>query len=210
MESQHDDVYLWKTGQHVPSNKFSTAKTWLELHPPPTPVPWSKSVWFKDRIPKHAFISWVVAWNRLHTRDRLSRWGLTVPTNCILCNLQEESRDHLFFECEFSSEMWTFFTLRTNLTLPPRFMDCLLWLQTTLRDKHVSLIIKLRFQASIYFIWRERNAQIHSSISKTAAVLIKEIQLILRARLDPLSRAPRSQSSLGSILAAWFSMFQFR
>lgn len=207
--SQHDDVYLWQTGQQAPSNIFSTTKTWLALHPHTTIVAWSKSVWFKDRIPKHAFISWVVAWNRLHTRDRLSRWGLTVPTNCILCNLQEESRDHLFFECEFSSEIWTFFTMRTNLNPPPRFMDCLLWLQTASRDKHVSLIIKLLFQASIYSIWQERNARIHSSISKPAAVLIKEIQLTLRARLDPLSRVPRSQSSPVSVLAAWFSMFHF-
>lgn len=55
-----DDTYCWKPDQQAPSNKFSAKKTWLALHPPTAPVPWCNSVWFKDRIPKHAFIAWVV------------------------------------------------------------------------------------------------------------------------------------------------------
>nr|AAC78274.1 putative reverse transcriptase [Arabidopsis thaliana] len=60
---------------------------------------WHKAVWFTNQVPKHAFISWVTAWNRLHTRDRLRSWGLIVPAECVLCNLVDETRDHLFFAC---------------------------------------------------------------------------------------------------------------
>ncbi|KAG7584142.1 hypothetical protein ISN44_As08g036240 [Arabidopsis suecica] len=67
-------------------------------------------------------------------------------------------------------------------------MDCLIWLLSASRDKNLSLIIKLIFQASIYFIWKERNLRIHSGVARHSNLIIKEIQLIVRARLDPLSR----------------------
>lgn len=97
IDCQDDDVYQWKPDHNAASNLFSSAKTWLALNPNTNPVSWHKSVWFKNRIPKHAFICWVVAWNRLHTRDRLRSWGLSIPSACVLCNTHEESRDHLFF-----------------------------------------------------------------------------------------------------------------
>ncbi|AED93817.1 RNA-directed DNA polymerase (reverse transcriptase)-related family protein [Arabidopsis thaliana] len=71
IESQHDDSYLWKADHHAPSNIFSAAKTWLALYTFAATVPWNKSVWFKGNFLKHAFISWVVTWNRLHTHDKL-------------------------------------------------------------------------------------------------------------------------------------------
>jgi hypothetical protein len=40
-------------------------------------------------------------------------------------------------------------------------------------------------------------------------LIIKEIQLIVRARLDPLSRSSRVVSQPGSsLLASWFGVFQ--
>ncbi|KAG7578747.1 Endonuclease/exonuclease/phosphatase superfamily [Arabidopsis thaliana x Arabidopsis arenosa] len=207
-ECQHDDSYLWKLDNHAPSNKFSTANTWQALHPSPISVPWHKAVWFKDRVPKHAFICWVVTWNRLHTRDRLARWGLPIPKVCVLCNDLAESRDHLFFQCRFSSDIWGFFTAAARLNPPSQFMNCLTWLLSASRDKNLSLIIKHIFQATIYFIWKERNLRIHSGVARHCNLIIKEIQLIVRARLDPLSRAQSSLQPGSSLLCSWFGLFQ--
>ncbi|KAL9817159.1 putative reverse transcriptase zinc-binding domain-containing protein [Arabidopsis thaliana] len=207
VDCEQDDVYLWKQDHHSPSNIFSAAKTWLALHPCGVPVSWHKSVWFKDRIPKHAFISWVVTWNRLHTRDRLRSWGLGIPPDCVLCNGHHESRDHLFFECSYSQAVWGHFTARMHLTPPPLFMTCLLWINSATRDKSLALIIKLLFQASIYLVWKERNLRIHSPNLTPSSVLIKEIKQILRARLDPLSRNQLHVSPGSSPLATWFRFF---
>ena len=95
--SSSDDKYLWRTGNDSPSTIFSTAKTWSSLHPPLPPVSWHSQIWFKGRIPKHAFIAWLVAWNRLATRDRMRAWGIEIPPNCLLCSGCDESRQHLFF-----------------------------------------------------------------------------------------------------------------
>ncbi|CAL9240343.1 unnamed protein product, partial [Arabidopsis halleri] len=144
-DCQDDDLYLWKVGQSIPTTNFSASQTWAALNPVGNSVPWHKSVWFKDRIPKHAFICWVVAWNRLHTRDRLRGWGLSVPASCTLCDDRDESRQHLFFDCRFSSEIWNFFTSRAQVNPPVLFEDCLLWLISPTRDKNISFILKLIF-----------------------------------------------------------------
>ena len=60
---------------------------------------WHKTIWFKEHIPRNAFISWLALRRRLPTKDRLRRWGLNVSGTCVLCNLEIETHRHLFFEC---------------------------------------------------------------------------------------------------------------
>ncbi|XP_019094856.1 PREDICTED: uncharacterized protein LOC109130093 [Camelina sativa] len=207
LHCEHEDTYLWKPDQNPPSHMFSMAKTWSALNPQGPQVPWYKSVWFKHRVPKHAFICWVVAWNRLHTRDRLRSWGLNVPVLCTLCNAHPETRNHLFFQCDFANEIWRFFTNKMGLQAPSQFIHCLQWVHTVSSNPNLVTILKLAFQASIYMIWKERNQRIHSSSSKTASVIIREIKTIIRSRLLPLSSAPYSQSPGQTLLITWFSLF---
>ena len=44
--------------------------------------------------------------NRLPTLDRLAAWGLNIARTCKLCLADMETRDHLFFGCNFSKEVW--------------------------------------------------------------------------------------------------------
>ncbi|KAE8718803.1 hypothetical protein F3Y22_tig00109987pilonHSYRG00041 [Hibiscus syriacus] len=55
---------------------------------------------------RFALVAWFALLNRLPTRDRLSNWGLDVVSSCVLCSNDMETRDHLFFGCEFSKEVW--------------------------------------------------------------------------------------------------------
>lgn len=160
--SEVEDTYLWKPGNSAASSYFSTSETWEALHPQGEPVFWHRKVWFQGRIPKHAFITWVLARNRLGTRDRLRAWGLQVPANCILCNSTEETRQHMFFDCAYSSEVWTFFCSRLRVLPPVLFEDGLRWLRNPGPDEFVKLIVKLVYQAAVYHIWKERNNRIHN------------------------------------------------
>lgn len=121
--SEVDDTYLWKPGNCVASSSFPSADTWVALHPQGEPVFWHRQVWFPGRIPKHAFITWVLARNRLGTRDRMRAWGLQVPATCILCNTTDETRQHLFFDCVYSAEVWFFFCSRLRVTPPAMFEE---------------------------------------------------------------------------------------
>ncbi|XP_010419124.1 PREDICTED: uncharacterized protein LOC104704788 [Camelina sativa] len=138
-----EDTYLWKIGDSVPSSKFSAAATWRFLNPPGPSIDWHGAVWFKGKIPRHAFIAWIAARHRLHTRDRLISWGLHVPSNCLLCNRFDESLQHIFFDCDFSQEVWSYFTSRANVTSPMVFQDVLRWMNSPARDKNVAFILLL-------------------------------------------------------------------
>lgn len=203
-----DDTYMWKVGDSRASLKFSASATWHFLNPPRVEVDWYKGIWFSGRIPKHKFIAWVAARKRLHTRDRLISWGLNVPTSCLLCNSTAESSQHLFFNCPFSSAVWSFFTSKANVSPPPLFEHCLRWIKDPSRDGNIALILKLAFQASIYTIWKERNGWLHSNISRPSCALIVDIQNIIRYRLDPLSRSQMFVPPSVSYLATWFQLFQ--
>lgn len=193
--SSSDDKYLWRTGNNFISSTFSTTKTWTTLHPPSPTVFWHSQIWFKGRIPKHAFISWLVAWNRLVTRDQMRDWGIEVSPSCLLCSVCDENRQHLFFYCDFSSEIWGYFCTRLQVTPPTDFDDCLRWLKTSSSDPNILLIVKLLFQAIVYVVWKERNVRLHSSVSRSAQSVILEVKQVVRSRLDPLSRDMRPPSS---------------
>ena len=205
--SEVDDIYMWKPGNRVASISFSTADTWEALHPQGEPVFRHRQVLFQGRIPKHAFITWVIARNRLGTRDRMKSWGLQVPPTCILCNKAAETRKHPFFDCSYSSEVWVFFCSRLSINPPVLFEDGLRWLRNPSPEEFVKLIVKLVYQAALYSIWKERNARIHNQISRPAQAVILEMKQTVQARLDPLSRAHNSRRTDITLLGTWFSFF---
>ncbi|XP_024006572.1 uncharacterized protein LOC112083079 [Eutrema salsugineum] len=119
-----DDLFLWKHSPDGNHGIFSSSKTWAALNPPTQEVTWWKSVWFSQRIPKHSFIHWVAMRDRLPTRNRLRSWGMNVPAVCLLCQVETESRDHLFFSCSFAQTIWSFFFGHPILQ-PPQGFDAI-------------------------------------------------------------------------------------
>lgn len=203
-----DDTFLWKIGDSQASGFFSASKTWRHLNPVGPKVDWHDAIWFKGRIPKHAFISWVNVRHRLHTRDRLLRWGLNVPSLCLLCNIFDESRQHLFFDCSYAAAIWNFFTSKAQVTHPPLFDDLVIWLKNPIRDKNIATILRIAFQASVYVVWKERNSRLHTASSRPASALLMDLKNLIRCRLDPLSREQRIIPPNVSFLATWFGTFQ--
>ncbi|XP_048615533.1 uncharacterized protein LOC125588295 [Brassica napus] len=203
MASEDDDQYVWRINGQNGSGMFSTSETWRALFPYTVEVFWHDAVWFSGRIPKHAFLSWVAARDRMVTRDRLLRWGLIVPPSCVLCVGHNECRHHLFFDCEFSERVWLFFTTRLHLSSPQLFEDRLRWLKAPARGRNVKLIARLIYQACVYLIWKERNSRIHTDTARPPEAIISEIKQTIRLRLDPLARAQVLGPGESSVLAVW-------
>uniref|UniRef100_A0A803Q484 Reverse transcriptase zinc-binding domain-containing protein n=1 Tax=Cannabis sativa TaxID=3483 RepID=A0A803Q484_CANSA len=65
-------------------------------------LPWSNLIWDRLIVPKHRFILWLVLWDRLNTRERLSKFMTTMDAKCVFCSKEEETIAHLFFECDYS------------------------------------------------------------------------------------------------------------
>jgi hypothetical protein len=62
-------------------------------------------------MPKLKVFEWLLFMDRLNTKDIMARkcWQIEGAVNCVMCNnLQLETRDHLFFGCEFAKQYWDF------------------------------------------------------------------------------------------------------
>lgn len=58
---------------------------------------------------------------RLNTALRISRWNPTIDLSCRIYNSFVDSQNHLFGECHYVKELWTF--VFAFLSKPVRFSD---------------------------------------------------------------------------------------
>jgi hypothetical protein len=87
---------------------YSTKKVYnaLSNHPvAPLPFKW---IWSSACLPKQKFFFWLLAHDRLNTKDMMERKSFYVQCNkCVLCDDQSvEIMAHLFFLCDFSRNLW--------------------------------------------------------------------------------------------------------
>lgn len=65
-----------------------------------------KAIWKLKCPPEIRLFLWKVANNGLSTFQRLHRLHLTTTNNCPICNTQQESEQHLIFDCPNSKVIW--------------------------------------------------------------------------------------------------------
>ncbi|XP_022040987.1 uncharacterized protein LOC110943552 [Helianthus annuus] len=104
---------------------------------------------------------------KLLTQDKILSWDLARRKNmnmlcCLLCYANHDSHEHLFFECEFSSQVW--FMVRSKVGMDmvsAKWNDIVVCLRDRAKSKSVSdYVTRLLVAASAYFIWQERNARL--------------------------------------------------
>ncbi|XP_022899544.1 uncharacterized protein LOC111412911 [Olea europaea var. sylvestris] len=87
--------------------------------------------------------------------------------------------DHLFFACPFSERVWNALHVKCNLPwVQWSWLDSLSWMEQFRGRSLSSIVIRLMFAASIYAIWRERNARIHGRLLKMSLLLFKILFLL--------------------------------
>jgi len=89
---------VWK---QEPNGAYRVHSDYIGLKTCHAPVPWYNMVWHKHRIPQCAFIAWLGLHGRLLTKDGLLKMGMNCPSECELCQNENESHEHLFFHWNF-------------------------------------------------------------------------------------------------------------
>ncbi|XP_020266575.1 uncharacterized protein LOC109842073 [Asparagus officinalis] len=162
--------------------KVKLSDLYAALSPTSNLVPWFGTIWESSNYPRHAFISWLAIQNRLLTQDRLIRRGVVSINSCVLCS-GLECRDHLFFECSYSSDIWANvmnwlqFRWRSS-----NWNQVLNWFCHRLRGRGFKQKLKkLAFTSTIYKIWNERNGRTFRQELKPADQVFKEIKFSILA-----------------------------
>ncbi|GKV18822.1 hypothetical protein SLEP1_g29154 [Rubroshorea leprosula] len=179
-QSEKDQV-LW-----VPSTSrsYKAGQTWNWLRRKQGRKAWHKLIWFYQAIPKHSFISWLAILNRLTTKVRQKQWTPTIADTCILCNGSSETNEHLFFKCNFTSNIWQQLCFITGIPFIDSWQSLMHWLGKRIRRKSLyHTLIKLTWNASVYHVWMERNRRFHQQVFKSESALIHDIQIDVRSKI---------------------------
>nr|XP_043629998.1 uncharacterized protein LOC122601297 [Erigeron canadensis] len=169
---------------------YSTANVWELMRYKRHPVLWVELVWFSSCIPRHSFLLWMVMNKKLQTQDRLKPWevGGAVNLNLVcysLCKTGRDSHDHLFFECAFATQVWNLVRDMANMhDIPAKLKDISDHLIPLARSKSANSIIgKLIFAATTYFVWQERNNQMFINDTRSPAQLKNTILDTVRYKI---------------------------
>ncbi|CDY27577.1 BnaA09g28300D [Brassica napus] len=200
--SDMEDQYEWSIDGRL-RKRYNTSEIYTYLKGQCQQVPWAKIVWFSYGIPRHNnFMTWLVLLDRCPTKVMLNRWVLNVDPLCLLCSTDHESMNHIFSECRYSETVWRKITEHCDLPALTSWEDTVLQLQALRTNRDTLRLILLATQATIYWLWSERNARLHQHIFKQPEALISLIDEQIRNRLQSFRHAnPRASSAMTQL---WF------
>ncbi|KAH0722878.1 hypothetical protein KY290_005534 [Solanum tuberosum] len=141
-------------------------------------VPWKCLMYMNAARPKSKFTTWIQLHGKMLTTDRLSKWGLNVEKTCCLCQLQEESREHLFVQCTYVRRLWD----RILRWMSRPMYNAITWeqhLQWTINNgkgnSKEAQVFKMMYAEITYGIWNERNRRTFETRRQQWETIAKEI-----------------------------------
>ncbi|KAK1424624.1 hypothetical protein QVD17_19957 [Tagetes erecta] len=180
------DTYVWKDRQGNES-MFSSSLIWNTIRDTQQLVEWEKMVWFPYCIPRHAFHMWLVFLGKLNTQDRMKRWDMNMMC-CVFCYKGLDSHEHLFFDCDYSREVWYLIRPMINMqNVEGSWEDIRHRIHSQLKLKSArSIIERLVIGAASYYVWQERNARLFQNEVRSANQLSKVIIKTVHFRLQTI------------------------
>ena len=116
-----------------------------------------------------------------------------------------ETRNHLFYQCKFSEEVWKNLTAKllslrytTDWDEVVRLLTDQTWNSTRL------FLLRYVFQETLSALWTKRNGRRHGERSNTLATLIKSVDKAVRNRI--FSSRVMEVSKYTKAMETWFSV----
>ncbi|XP_074318519.1 uncharacterized protein LOC141655332 [Silene latifolia] len=142
--------------------------------------PWMLNRWI---LPKHSFMVWLVAQQRLLTQDRLIKMNITTVNCCFLCGDAEESHSHLFFYCYYSRCCLQLISDWYFLQLP--ITECIhWWVKWRTPELSRKKIIAMIIASILAHVWFSRNKCRIEGYVIRPTVLCRMIKMEVQNRLN--------------------------
>ena len=177
-------VNLQDQNDCAPHGHFSMKIAYKKLLGQHPKVPW-RAIWYNNKTtPTSVVCMWQAILNRLHTIDRLWKWGMSWDPMCRLCNAAPETRDHLFGDCVFIRKVKAFvcsdFHWPTSFSQDVRIMNHL----SKKKRNTKTLVITMSWAEIIYHVWFQRNVKIFGGKSMDEQQLGRMMIFNVAARLS--------------------------
>ncbi|XP_074277513.1 uncharacterized protein LOC141601143 [Silene latifolia] len=145
---------------------------WLRgVHPQ---VPWYYLCWNSLNVPKSSFIFWAIQLNRLLTKDRLTRMGMSLDPTCDIFGDWPENHTHLFSECSFVRSCSHILQAKLLISFPAN--NVVNWFST---DRRYTRLQKRYAGACyvdlLYHVWQVRNEARLSFCVKRPLTLVLQV-----------------------------------
>ncbi|GJV05570.1 hypothetical protein Tco_1343226 [Tanacetum coccineum] len=194
-------------------SEFSVRNVWEVIRPRGDKVGWFRIIWFPHCVPRQAFHLCLAM--RKKTQDKPRPWdvGLDVDLNRIrysFCDLEPDSHDHFFFECSFSSQVWTYVRHLADMDLIHHIFQYIVAHLQPMSNKRMvkSILGRLIFAASSYFIWIEHNNNLFKKIRRPPEEIRDLIMVTVHLKL--MSFRFKNKDNVSRLLARWKMPRNFR
>ncbi|XP_074305913.1 uncharacterized protein LOC141641138 [Silene latifolia] len=163
--------------------------------------PWWINKWV---VPKHGFIGWLMAQNRLLTQDRLQGMGIIHSNQCFLCGNVAENHSHLFFQCEYSKHCCKCVSDWCGINIP--LQNCVQWWNSQrFRSLCKKRVVGVILAALIYHVWLSKNRCVELVLLRPE-MLAWQIRNDVRLRLRSCKLSSKKVEA-GSLAATFEELF---
>ncbi|XP_058764654.1 uncharacterized protein LOC131638122 [Vicia villosa] len=147
--------------EFLQTDTYRTKQIYLELRGDRGLVSWRNILRGNLASSKALFFLWMACQNRLHTKDRLSKFGTVTDGVCLYCN-ETETCAHLFLACRETRDFWLqVLNWSHNPHSPQAWTEKLIWITTTARGKsNRAKLLRICVAEVIYHIWIVQNNRV--------------------------------------------------
>ncbi|KAF8105890.1 hypothetical protein N665_0152s0026 [Sinapis alba] len=121
---------------------------------------------------------------------------VTVSWLGYLCPTAFESRNHLFFECSYTWEIWRTVASRCGLNPARSWNLVLIQLESHNRRSTRGILNLFCWQGCIYWSWSERNARLHRNVFRSYDMICRLLDRQMRDKILSFRASTPSASSI--------------
>ncbi|KAL9663301.1 hypothetical protein QQ045_028141 [Rhodiola kirilowii] len=166
---------------------FTVQDTYRTLITRRDEVDWHKLAWNRFNTPRASLNAVLVARDRILTKSRMRNMTMSVDPICVLCKVDEETRDHLFFHCSTSRDvLGKVINVLGIQNMPTQWHRLIPWFKMLKQDRVRTRMIAAAITGTMYEIWCARNNTIFRGCSTDPDTISRRIIWGLKIKIGRL------------------------
>ncbi|GAU51712.1 hypothetical protein TSUD_415190, partial [Trifolium subterraneum] len=149
-----EDKLVWK---HTNNGELCFRDAYLFQKPPLNETYWAKLIWSPSIPPSKSLLVWRLFHKKVPTDENLCARGCYVVSQCNLCGKAVETSQHLFWDCAFAKNLWTWLASTVNIAIDTSSIDAVLNICKKSWSPQCKTVITAAIVNLIDVIWFCRN-----------------------------------------------------